>query len=177
MKFYCTKKLLDAGGFTPEEIVDCDPLFSWYANIMKVNRKNFVVLINEKTNYPIFFYGMKKKDLQKLPYYMAIAIEYAFENEEFPRECIHYYLQRQQTNTFHKTNCRRKLGHLNITTRDALFQEIWEFDEEDFHMPFLSETCSDMIHAEKNEKGYVVPKEEMLKELKALYANGNIKFS
>lgn len=70
MLIHCTKKLLDelkiAPSVTPD---DCDPLFSWRAHIISVNRRKTVVLMCDLSRYVVVLYGLKAKDFKELSAY------------------------------------------------------------------------------------------------------------
>ena len=52
----CTKKLCDELKINPQKVEIVDPLFSWHANIIRVNRKKTVVLVNDSNRYTIVLY-------------------------------------------------------------------------------------------------------------------------
>ena len=43
----CTKKLQDELGIKPEKAEVFDSLYSWHANIIKINRRKTMVLVND----------------------------------------------------------------------------------------------------------------------------------
>jgi hypothetical protein len=176
MYIHGVRKFLDAGGIKPEEIMEHDPLFCWYVNIGKVNRKNFMVAINEKTGYPLFFYGMKKKDIQNFGFHLELAIEAAFKREGYPLEYIFHYLHSSSTDTFHKTNSRKTLGFLKEVTYYASFQEKWYIIEGCFHISTLSVLVSQTILGVTSKQA-IFPREEMLTQIQQLYNTKNIEVS
>ncbi|MFV0393990.1 MAG: DUF6933 domain-containing protein [Coprobacillaceae bacterium] len=163
MNLYRTKKLLDAGNYKIESNENSDPLFSWYGNKVKVNRKNFIAFINEKTGYPLFFYRMKKKELLNIEFYIEFAIEYAFKGEGYPLELIFHYLDRGSKTRIHKIASRKTLGHLKEMIFYSTNQEYWELVDNCFNISSLSYILSDTYMKMDNE--YICPKDEMLKEL------------
>ena len=171
MYIHCTKKVIDLGELTISEIEEHEPLFSWYVNILKVNRRNFMVAINEKTGYPLFFYGIKKKDLRILQFNLELAIEFALKREGYPIEYIFNYLEQGNQCHIHKTASRKILGHLNEVTNEALYLDRWEIVEDCINVSSISTEVSSLIM--NLSKGGIIPREEMLKELKDLYLNTN----
>lgn len=167
MNLYCTKKLLEAGNYKIEESIDNDALFSWYGNLIKVNRKNFIVFINEKTGYPIFFYGMKKKELQNIEQYFNFAIEFAFKREGYPLEYIFNYLTQASEYKVHKTVSRKVLGSLKEMIFYAESLDTWGLTEGCLNVSSLSIQCSDTFLKVGSE--YVQPCKQMFNELEKLY--------
>jgi len=64
MLIQCTKKLLDAIERKPVAYEEKNLLFSWHANLITLNRKKTVVLVNDKTRYAVVLYGLKAKDFK-----------------------------------------------------------------------------------------------------------------
>ncbi len=62
----CTKKLQDELGIKPSLVEIENPLFSWHANIVRVNRRKTVVLVNDASRYNIILYGLKAKDFKNI---------------------------------------------------------------------------------------------------------------
>ena len=60
MLIQCTRKLLDKLDVKPKEAVEENSLFSWHANLIKLNRRNTVVLVNDKNRYVIVLTGLKQ---------------------------------------------------------------------------------------------------------------------
>ena len=71
MLIRCTKKLLVELKVEPESISEVDPFFSWHANILVINRRKVVVLMNDLNRYAVVLIGVKQrtlKTLTRLPY-------------------------------------------------------------------------------------------------------------
>lgn len=60
------KKLLEELNIKPELQLTEEPLFSWHANLITVNRRKTVVLMNDKNRYVIVLRGFKMKDFKEL---------------------------------------------------------------------------------------------------------------
>ena len=65
MLVQCTKKLLDELKVKPQPHGEEDPLFSWHANFITLNRRKTVVLVNDQNRYVIVLHGVKGKGLFK----------------------------------------------------------------------------------------------------------------
>ena len=64
MQIRCTKKLLDTLKVVPEEMTEEDALFSWHANLLMINRRKVVVLMNDFSRYTVVLYGLKAKEFK-----------------------------------------------------------------------------------------------------------------
>ena len=65
MLIRCTKKLLVELKIEPESVEEGNSLFSWHANIIMVNRRKTVVLVNDHNRYAVVLYGLKVKDFKR----------------------------------------------------------------------------------------------------------------
>jgi len=65
MLICCTKKLLIELKVEPELVEEENSLFSWHTNIIVVNRKKVVVLVNDHNRYAVVLYGLKAKDFKR----------------------------------------------------------------------------------------------------------------
>src|SRR5699024_585038 len=75
MLIQCTRKLLDQLKIKPSEVPrKTQPLFSWHANILTINRRKTVVLVNDSNRYVVVLYGLLAKDFQKLDQLIFEAI-------------------------------------------------------------------------------------------------------
>lgn len=63
MQIACTKKLVEQLGIAPEADNDsCTPLYRWSANIVTINRRKTLVVVNDSNRFGFVLYGMKAKD-------------------------------------------------------------------------------------------------------------------
>ncbi|WP_163969667.1 DUF6933 domain-containing protein [Oceanobacillus halotolerans] len=89
MLIQCTKKLLDKLNVKPgAHHSGEDALFSWHANVVTVNRRNAVVLMNDKNRYVIVLYGLRAKDFNKLDELIFDAIQKTFQEEGIKEDVI-----------------------------------------------------------------------------------------
>jgi hypothetical protein len=66
MLIQCTKKLLSELKIeTSLPLEEEDTLFSWHANMLTVNRRKTLVLMNDSNRYIIVLHGLKAKDPKK----------------------------------------------------------------------------------------------------------------
>lgn len=113
MNIQCTKKLLDELKRKPVEPVAEPSLYSWHANVITVNRKKVVVLVNDKNRYVIVLHGLKAKDFQKMDELLLDAIRATLEEECVKQEIIDQFLQAAGQVSFTKTKDRSSVARMN----------------------------------------------------------------
>ncbi|MBP1924301.1 hypothetical protein J2Z76_000154 [Sedimentibacter acidaminivorans] len=163
MLIKCTKKLLEQLNIKPEIQVEHELLFSWHANLITVNRRKAVVLMNDKNNYIIVLYGLKLKDFKNLNEHIFNAIRATFKEECINEEVIDKYINNSQEILYSKTSSRSMISKLNnaciILPR---FDDLLE--GESIYKSSLGVKLSRL--AFKNSlKEYILPCEEMYKDL------------
>ncbi|MFS0862217.1 plasmid pRiA4b ORF-3 family protein [Fredinandcohnia sp. 179-A 10B2 NHS] len=162
MLIQCTKKLLDELKMKPgQEIVE-DDLFSWHANIITINRKKTVVMVNDKNRYAIVFYGLKAKDFKQLAKLLLQGIRKTFEAERIKEEVIDKYLLHSETVSFVKTKNRTCVSRMNRACETVQFLGD-RLEPENLIQIDMSMRISKLLAGEG--KGYITPNEEMYKDL------------
>jgi hypothetical protein len=125
MLIRCTKKLLTELKITPTEVEEVNPLFSWHANVLLLNRRKVVVLVNDLTQYPIVLYGLKAKDFKNISEVAVAAIRETFKAEGIKEEVIaHYFAQADEQVHITKTLDRTLVARMNKSCETVTF-----FDE------------------------------------------------
>lgn len=65
---HCTQKLLRAaGGRGAGRVPNADPLDLWHANLFHWERRKCVIVVNDRTLFPVLLFGVKKPQLSDLP--------------------------------------------------------------------------------------------------------------
>lgn len=159
MIIHCTKKLLDQLKIKPAEAVDEIPLFSWHANIIMVNHRKTMVLVNDRNRYNIILYGLKAKDFKNLDQIMIQAIRETLLEESVKAEIVDQFIHHSPGITYAKTKNRTLVARMNKACEyahsyaDALNTESMIQSE-------VSRKSSSMLVGEgKND--YFQPNEEM----------------
>lgn len=129
MIIHCTKKLLDQLKIKPELAIDEEPLFSWHANLITLNRKKTVVLVNDKNRYIMVLYGLKAKDFKALNNIIINAIRETFNNECIKDEVIEEYLGHSGEIIYSKTKDRTSISRMNNSCEFVyIYQELLKDD-------------------------------------------------
>ncbi len=114
----CTKKLSEKLLAKLDNINSetTDSLYAWHANLFLLNRRNCVILMNNKTCFSIVLYGLKKKDFER---FGMIVIETIYENlraEGFDHQVIERYIKNAKDQIYTKTTERSVIGQMNDIT-------------------------------------------------------------
>ena len=89
----CTKKLLNFLGVKPQKLTsETDPLFSWMANLIILNRRKTLVAVNNATKCCFVLHGLTAKNISKLPELMKDGIRAVLQSEYIAPKIIEKYL-------------------------------------------------------------------------------------
>lgn len=112
MLIQCTKKLLDELKVKPETEVDEDALFSWHANLVYINHRKTIVLVNDSNRYSIVLYGLKAKDFKNLDEIIISAIRETFIEECIKEDIVEKYINTSPNIVYSKTKNRSFVAKL-----------------------------------------------------------------
>ena len=94
MNIQCTKKLLDFLKIKPESVTtQTEPLFTWSANLIILNRHKTLVAVNNATKVVFVLYGITAKDVNNLPELIKEGIRAVLESEYISPRIIEKYLE------------------------------------------------------------------------------------
>ncbi|MBT2214700.1 plasmid pRiA4b ORF-3 family protein [Virgibacillus dakarensis] len=163
MLIQCTKKLLDQLKIKSAPKADENPFFSWHANLLYINRRKTVVLINDQTRYAIVLYGLKEKDFSQIHQRIVQAIQEVFQSEGISEEIVARYLEEAGELTFTSTKDRAAVARLNKACSYAeMFSSL--MDIETGVANELSMRISHMLMSIGG-KDYFQPNEQLYQEL------------
>lgn len=168
MLIQCTKKLLDELGIDPTAAIDKDPMFSWHANLVTLNRRKTLILVHDRNRYVIVLYGLRKKDFQKLGSLILDIIRQALQSEGIDEEIVSIFLDQAGDVTFSKSSDRSSLTRL---VQAAEFAEAWTYrivEDRIFQAPLSRELSRIPVSAGKGKPGYIWPNEELYRDMEAL---------
>jgi hypothetical protein len=121
MLVQCTKKLLDALAIKPSIIAEEQPLFSWHAHLLVMNRRKTLILMNDKNRYIVVLHGLKAKDMKNLGDIIISAIRETLLNEQIAKEVVEKYLKAAPEIVFAKTKNKSAVAKLNSTCENVSF--------------------------------------------------------
>ncbi|QTD42763.1 plasmid pRiA4b ORF-3 family protein [Sporosarcina sp. Te-1] len=115
MKIQGTKKLLEAIPFevSTDSGEERNPLYEWHANLLVINRKKTMVLMNDSNRYVIVLHGLKANEFKRLGKVIQETIRQTFQAERIRDEVIDRYLAEAGPVSFHKTKDRSHVAQLN----------------------------------------------------------------
>lgn len=82
------KKLLEELGMKAVQVSMERPLFSWHANLISINRRKTIVLVNDSNRYVIVLYGLKTKDFNNISEIILKAIVETLLDEGIKAEIV-----------------------------------------------------------------------------------------
>ena len=163
----CTKKALDYIGVgVVEEKGQTDPLFSWTSNLMIVNRRKTLVVMNDKAKCCFILYGITAKNIPQIQKLILDGIRSMMESEYISNEIIEKYITDCSKNiTFSKTASRSVITYCNkACERVGLFSNL--FDANDMFQKNLLPWINDNLIASN---GFCLPCEILVSSLKEKY--------
>ena len=171
----CTKKLLDTLDVKVAKDHQESPLFSWHANVVTVNHRKTVILLNDLNRYVIVLYGLKKKDLSNIDKLIFRAMIEIFEDECINEDIIDAYFQQAGEISFSTTDDRSSTSRLNrIADWVHQFHDLL-IDDRIIQSPLSMRISRMLVSAGKGSQEYLVPVQQFHKNLEALYGEPIIK--
>ena len=131
----CTKKALDyIGVCIVEEKRQTDPLFSWTANLMIVNRRKTLVVMNDKAKCCFVLYGITAKNIPQIQKLILDGIRTMMASEYISDEIIEKYVEMNIAHPFREGNGRSTRIWLDCMLKKEIGMVIdWsQVDKEDY---------------------------------------------
>ncbi len=162
MLIHCTKKLLDELKIVPSIAPDdFDPMFSWRANIITINRRKTVVLMCDLSRYVVVLYSLKTKDFKELNKRIVEATRNTLLKEQINPDVIDRYLAEAGELVFVKNADRSQTARLNKACDDVCFSLR---DMDDGYSDTIGVLASRLLVG-STEKDYFHPNEKMIEDL------------
>jgi hypothetical protein len=167
MLIQCTKKLLAELKTAPSPSTNENPLYSWHANILTLNRRKTLVLMNDSNRYVIVLYGLKAKDMKKIDTLILQAITETFQSEGIKDEVIEALISQSKEFSFTTTKDRTMVARLNKACENVEY--FWDdyLNEDSINQTALNKWVSRLLFG-NGKKDYIVPTEELIKDMKQL---------
>jgi len=108
---------------TPDTFDNEEPIFSWHANMIRVNGRKTVVLMNDSNRYVIVLYGLKASDFKRLDDIIIQAIRETLQEEHIRDEVIAHYIGHAKEVTYTKTKDRSAVAKLNWACDSVFFYQ------------------------------------------------------
>ncbi len=176
MLIQCTKKLLEELKIKPKEVEAApeprEPLFCWHANLIRLNRRKTVVLVNDSNKYVVVLFGLRAPHFQALGDHIVHGIREAFREECVAEEIIEQFIQKSMPHpgqmTYTKTKNRSLVARLNHACENAYYLAYVDLlDEGSVYQPVLSKEASERPVSAGPDQ-YVYPNQELFKDLETM---------
>lgn len=167
MLIQCTKSLLDKIGIQRNELKSPDgfeqlpdSLMAWHANLVIINRRKAIVLMNNETRYPVVIYRPKPKDITRIKELINEAIRTALKMEDVRDDVIDNYMAGAGQIEFSKTASKSLVAKMNNAVNEIAF--MWEYlDEKTSIQRYISIVAGRFLQKSLNGE-YFYPVERML---------------
>lgn len=166
MLIQCTKKLLDELKIKPDKPTEENLLFSWHANLITINRRKTVVLVNDKNRYIIVLYGLKAKNFKNMDNVITEAIYRTFREECIKEDIIKQYIDFAGEITYAKTKDKSMVAKMVNSCDSVQFYARW-LDSNSMYQSALSMRASNDLVDKGKDGDYIRPHEEMYKDLES----------
>lgn len=123
MFIQCTRLLLEKGGLMALAMEDIDQIFAWHAHFFTMNRKNHVVVMNNKCRFSVILSDMKAKDLRKFQDEFEKALKTVFEIYGLSEEIYEKYIETSPGVLLSLTSDKKVLGCINEIIKSLNFGE------------------------------------------------------
>ncbi|MDD3141446.1 MAG: hypothetical protein PHX08_21120 [Lachnospiraceae bacterium] len=170
MIIYCSKalqkalKLSKTDFATPEQLAtEENPFYAWHGHIAKVDGRNTIVLMNDKTMYCLLFRNKLPRNKDKFAELVMEALPYTFEVGNINAEEIFTYMSNIDSVVFAEKADRQITGNINRMILDMGYR--WEYAWREDETIQTYEAYEQNRLLRKIGKDYIVPFEEMLNAL------------
>ncbi|WP_087972065.1 plasmid pRiA4b ORF-3 family protein [Oceanobacillus rekensis] len=160
-----TKKLLDYLKINPVSHQEENSLYAWHANLMIVDRKKAIVLVNDKNRYIIVLYGIVAKHLKKLDELIIESIRKTFLEEGIKEEIVEQYIKASPDFTFSKTKDNTSVARMNKSCETIyIFDDL--LDRENIVQTTFNKRASRYLIT-NGKNNYINPNRELFDNLTA----------
>ena len=174
MIIYCSEALqtalkLNKTDFaTPEQLaIEDNPFYAWHGHIAKVDGRNTIVLMNDKTMYCLMFRNKLTRNKDKFAELVMEALPYTLEVSNINREEIVNYMSHVDNIVFAEKADRQITGNITRMILDMGYRWDYAWREDETIQAYEAYEQNRLLR--KIGKDYIVPFEEMLKALCGIY--------
>lgn len=175
MLIQCTKALLDKIGMKESELASTEgreqlpnSFMTWHANLVNIDRRKAIILMNNETRLPVVIYRPTQKDFSNIKNLMIEAITEALRMEGVRKEVIADYIAKEAGEiSFSKTAGRSMVAKMNNAVRDVEFMREY-LDKETKIQKYISLVTARVIQGAGEDDAFY-PYEKMLECLSVVY--------
>ncbi len=178
MLIQCTKALLDRikpgpGELKPAQGYEQLPcsLYAWHANIINLDRRKTLVLMNNETRYPVVIYRPKPTDFSRIKELIKGALATALRMEGINETAIARYMADGGDIAFSRTASKSMVARLNHICREVAFMQEY-LDESSLIQRYISIPTSRLIQKSPRGEEYFDPVDKLIEHLEHHYGEG-----
>ena len=110
----CTKKLMDYIKKDIDQLPDIqNNLYSWHAHLFIVQRKKYIIIMNNQSRYNFVLGPLLKKDVKHLDELIIDGIRDNLKADEIEQSMIDEYFKQMDELSYTKTSERSIIGQIN----------------------------------------------------------------
>lgn len=109
----CTQKLIKELRIRPADVGALNPLASWHANLLLIERRKCVLFTHDQSLFSFVVIGLKRPDFEQMDHVFGQAMFRTLRLFDFEQRHIEQLLDWSQQNSYTKTNNRSVLGSMN----------------------------------------------------------------
>ncbi|MCG7874583.1 MAG: hypothetical protein N0C81_19095 [Candidatus Thiodiazotropha lotti] len=117
LQIRCTAKVQKELGIKKSELAVVKQshtlLGDWYANLFTVDRRKTLIFVNEKTLLSFILFGVKKRNIKRLPEIFLESLDQLLTIEGFDVGQINKVFSGYEEHEFTKTVSKRVIGNMN----------------------------------------------------------------
>ncbi len=168
MYIFCSKTLADALNIKKNEVqkisvdMPVDDLYAWHGHMSKLNGKNTIILMNDKTMYSLIFRNKLPRSAEKFADIIREAIPYTMEVGGFNNPEIDKFMNDVGEIVFAEKPDRQMTGNLTRMFLDMEYTEHRWLEDESIQ---AEQAAFENNGIRRQGKDYVKPFERMLDEI------------
>lgn len=168
MYIFCSKVLADALNIKKNELqkmpidAQIDDLYAWHGHITKLNGKNTIILMNDRTMYSLIFRNKLPRNADKFAELVKEAIPYTMEVGGFNAPEIDKYMVGVSEIIFAEKVDRQMTGNLTRMFLDMEYTGYRWLEDESIQ---VEQAAFENNGLRRQGKEYVKPFEQMLDEV------------
>lgn len=173
MQIGCTKKLLDYIGRPYSAVnIETDPILSWSANLLTLNRRKAIAVVNDASRYGFVLYGLTASNRKELDALILQGVRACLETEHIAHNLIDRYMADcGDTIVCTKTANRSVVARLNkFCERAEWFAKDMSMDEV-LQRKLITPLNNDYLRMEKE---HHTPYDLLAKELSRRYGTEDV---
>lgn len=171
MYIFCSKALADALNIKKNELnkvsaeAQIDDLYAWHSHITKLNGKNTIILMNDRTMYSLIFRNKLPRNVDKFAELVKEAIPYTMEVGGFNTTEIDKYMAGVGEIIFAEKADRQMTGNLTRMFFDMEYTGHRWLEDESIQ---VEQAAFENNGIRRQGREYVKPFERMLDEIKCM---------